>query len=73
MEATVVQIENDSFRNEDEWLSSPILLSEVKKLCGQLRNGKAPGWDNVTQEHVKHGGKKLIKCLTLTIQYNDPD
>jgi hypothetical protein len=40
-----------------------IKLSDVSEICTRLKNHKACGHDNISYEHIKYGGKLLIKHL----------
>jgi hypothetical protein len=52
-------------RNEvDEVMSEKLTEFEVKKVVKGLPNGKACGHDNISYEHLKHGGSRLITVLT---------
>ena len=57
-------MEWQSYCNDDKCMSSPIEVDEILNICQNLKRKKAPGWDGVTSEHVQHGGKCLIKCLS---------
>ena len=50
-----------------------IKLSDVSEICTRLKNNKACGHDNISYEHIKYGGKLLIKHLcylfNLSLQY----
>jgi hypothetical protein len=46
---------------------------DVSEICTRLKNNKACGHDNISYEHIKYGGKLLIKHLcylfNLSLQY----
>jgi hypothetical protein len=42
----------------------PFTCVEITKIVATLPNGKAPGVDLVSYEHIKHGGDMLILCIT---------
>jgi hypothetical protein len=50
-----------------------IKLSDVSEICTRLKNNKACGHDNISYEHIKYGGKLLIKHLcylfNLSLQF----
>ena len=55
---TLNQLEMNATRRE--FLNGgPISENEIKKHVSKMKNNKAPGWDGVTKEHVKHGGPNL--------------
>jgi hypothetical protein len=58
------EIAHDSYANDDKCMNYPIIHNEVSELCKSLKRKKAPGWDGITGEHIKHGGKYLVKFLT---------
>jgi hypothetical protein len=45
-------------------LEKQIDKTEVSEGITQLKNSKAPGWDNVTAEHIKYGGEALLDAIT---------
>ncbi len=53
----------ESYTNEDGILDKCLTLEEVNIVCNELKCNKAPGWDDITAEHVKYGGRKLLNCL----------
>lgn len=55
--------------------STPMLdeepsIDEIKFAVRSLKDGKAPGWDQVTSEVVKAGGDVLISHLHSLIRLN---
>ena len=42
---------------------SPFTCEELLLKLESLPNGKAPGHDMLTYEHIKHGGNDLVKCI----------
>ncbi|MCG8079181.1 MAG: endonuclease/exonuclease/phosphatase family protein, partial [Candidatus Thiodiazotropha taylori] len=44
-------------------LIRPVGLSELKTSVKALKKRKSPGADNVTNEHILHGGPALLLCL----------
>ena len=52
---------------ESELLEIPFTEREVEIAVLKLNNGKTPGHDNITSEHVKHAGRSLITILCLVL------
>jgi len=50
--------------NNDEHLLLNITEGEIETIVTKLANRKAPGYDGVTNEHIKYGSSKLITYLT---------
>jgi len=48
----------------DENILADIKYDEIEKIVCRLADRKAPGFDGITNEHIRHGGTKLIECLT---------
>ncbi len=40
-----------------------LFIAEVQSVIKNLKNNKAQGCDNLTNEHFKEGGKELTKNL----------
>ena len=53
--------------DESEFLETPFSEREVEVAVRKLNNGKTPGHDNITSEHVKHAGRSLIIILCLVL------
>ncbi len=49
----------DPASSQDHVVMDPITEKEVQVACRSLRNGKAPGYDLVTYEHIKYGSSML--------------
>ena len=50
---------------KDETMNGgPITLEETKCMLKKMKNRKAPGWDNVTVESLKHSGDLCLQLLT---------
>ena len=49
-------------------ISLPILKSEVRNAINTLKNGKAPGIDNIPDELIKCGGVKILDSMTSKFQ-----
>ncbi len=64
IEKALIDLECQSYTNDDECMKAPITEDEVLRLCNSLKCKKAPGWDGVTSEQIKFGGEFLIKCLS---------
>ena len=64
VEEAMVELECQSYFNDDECMKSPITVNEVRNICNSLKCKKAPGWDGVTSEQLHYGGENLLKCLT---------
>ena len=45
----------------------PITVTEIQKQIGKMKLRKAPGWDNVTAEHLKNIGPLSTATLTWVI------
>ena len=41
----------------------PITVHEVNAIIAKLNNGKAPGWANITTEHLKYSGPVYVNVL----------
>ena len=63
VENKLSDMENESYNNEDNILLEEFTYTEVEFACKKLKSGKSPGWDEITSEHVKYGGRKLVECL----------
>ena len=53
-----------SFEYETRLLKANMTLTEIEHVIRSLKNNKAPGIDQITAEHVKYGGAKLLKIIT---------
>lgn len=51
-------------KNESDEEIPEIMENEVESIVKKLKIGKAAGPDNIYNEHIKYGGKKIIKYLT---------
>ena len=47
------------------FLEVPISETEVRKAIKKLNNNRAPGYDSITAEHIKHAGEPLVRILCL--------
>ena len=64
VESTLVEMEYQSYFNDDMAMSVPLSHDEVQQVCMYLHKHKAPGWDHITGECLQYGGDYMIKCLT---------
>ena len=53
----------------DDILESKIHEDEVLSVIKELKTKKAPGCDQITSEHIKYGGNRLMQCLTKLFNY----
>ena len=44
----------------------PIVVQEVNSIIAKLKCRKAPGWDNITAEHLKYSGP-ICRCILTWI------
>ena len=55
---------DNSYNTQPFLMKEDITSDEVEECKKKLKNSKAPGWDQVTAEHLKHGGPYLIEIIT---------
>ena len=65
IERDVDEMDSLTTKIVDDIMEEPISQKEIDNIIGDLKLRKAPGWDNITGEQVKYGGKMLAKCLML--------
>ncbi len=53
----------NSFNNNDTILHDKFTIEEISTAIRKLKSGKAAGPDNLTAEHLKHGGLTIQKWL----------
>ena len=41
----------------------PLAIEEINEVIRSLPNGKAPGFDGITYEHLKNGGEIIVLAL----------
>ena len=56
-------VKSETLENTDDIFDTPITVQELETIVNGLPNGKAPGFDDITYEHVKYGGSKLKEAL----------
>ena len=56
---------NEGQEGIDPFLAQPFTTDEVKHAVKALNSGKAPGFDDVTAEHLRYGGSVVIELLSL--------
>ena len=44
-------------------LNVPLAIEEIDEVIRSLPNGKAPGFDGITYEHLKNGGEIIVLAL----------
>jgi hypothetical protein len=49
--------------DDNSIMRKPFSMPELLKCVSSLKNKKAPGWDNVSAEHIKYGGKDLLCAI----------
>ena len=54
---------NNAIPSDDPILNSDLLFSETVNIVSQLKNNKSPGLDQIQNEHIKYGGRKLLEKL----------
>ena len=64
VDESVTDMLQKSYNESASVMSVTISESEVYASIKSLKNGKAPGWDAIVAEHLKHGGQSVIACLT---------
>jgi hypothetical protein len=64
VENSLQDIITESFEQDKKILQHPFTVSEILDVAMSLKNKKAPGFDEVTAEHIKYGGDKLLSILT---------
>ena len=64
IEEKVKDMEYDCNLVLDDILAYNFTEKELEMVINSLKNGKAPGHDNVTSECIKQGGYPLVRCIT---------
>ncbi len=57
-------MKQESFDRPNNVTRHRITEHEVRRVCETLKNGKAPGWDGVSNEHLKYMGPTAIEAIT---------
>ena len=65
VEDRLQSMELESLMSDENLLYPNITEDEFNVILKSLKNGKAPGWDCITAEHIKYGGNRLHKCICL--------
>ena len=61
---SVADMHETSFKHLDYECCDAITVEDVEIEIKRLANGKSPGMDNITNEHMKNGGGSLVKHLS---------
>ena len=73
-EVTLIKQRSKTFKTHNAENITPITIDEIKVAIKSLKRRKAPGHDTITNEHVIHGGQRLIRVickLFCAIQKNE--
>ena len=62
IENKLKSIDNNAENNSSD-LVCPVELCELLTCLKDLKKRKSPGADNITNEHIIHGGPPLLRCL----------
>ena len=58
---------NDIIQNSEDITDSifnvPLTIQEFHEVIRSLSSGEAPGFDGITYEHLKYGGKTMVRAL----------
>ena len=58
---------NDIIQNSEDITDSifnvPLTIQEIHEVIRSLPDGKAPGFDGITYEHLKYGGETMVRTL----------
>ena len=54
-----------SDRDSDQFTNERFSEDEVKKAFQKLNSGKAPGYDDISSEHLKYAGNRILKLLAM--------
>ena len=63
IESRLLEMINESYRSNESLLEQ-VSEKEIDILVAALKSKKAPGYDGITNEHVKYGGYNLRRCIT---------
>lgn len=65
--SSVKKMEIESLNRTADITSELITEAEVKGIYKTLKNGKAPGYDGISNEHLKYAGPIATKAITLML------
>ncbi len=54
-----------SYQCMTDIMEVPIEIKEVEEIIQALKLRKATGWDKIAAEHIKYGGRMILKCITI--------
>ncbi len=57
-----------TFQKEETFLDTPFTADEVECAVNRMKRKKSAGPDDLTAEHLRHGGRSIIKWLLFTNQ-----
>jgi hypothetical protein len=63
-----IRLKSETRENPDDIFDTPISIAEVNEVVSSLPNGKAHGFDCITNEHVKLGGSRLKEALVYVFK-----
>ena len=55
---------SESIGDDSHIFDNPIMSCEVREVIDELKCNKAPGYDQISAEHLQYGGHKLASILT---------
>ncbi len=64
VENVVSEIDGGSVAWHESLFDIPFTIPETQKVCNSMKCGKAGGWDGITPEHIKFGGRRLVEIFT---------
>ncbi len=65
VDATIDSIKNGEIKWNSPHMNEPFTSKEVEKARKKLKWKKAPGWDEISTEHLRHGGSQFLKLVTV--------
>ena len=66
VERDIITLE-EMMENNEYLNGGPISPGEIKSIIMKMKLRKAPGWDDITVEHIRNAGHVVIKILTWVI------